>query len=191
MSKLDRVLPQATQLPILNRIVEMVVLGEQDRDWMRDVVGFRNRRNVDYYLEAARWMRLVEELGPPQPTALGRKYVAGRFDPRIALQGLRGRSLFDDVIRASRGTAPTVYVVADVLRRWSFRYSQSTLERRANDFTRLFGRIVREANEPDTERFDIRWARIPSDRIATVGRSPLLWPKTHIFPLGGRRQVPK
>ncbi len=84
MSSLDRVVPQATQLPLLNRLVEMIVLGEDDLTWLQHKIGFKSLRNVYYYLEAARWARLVDEQ-EVRPTSLGRRYVSSRFDPRVLL----------------------------------------------------------------------------------------------------------
>ena len=41
MSNMDQVIPQATQLPILNRLVELVVLGEQDLRWLQEKIGYQ------------------------------------------------------------------------------------------------------------------------------------------------------
>lgn len=41
--------------------VEMVVLGEDDPRWLQHKIGFKNLRHVHYYLEAARWARLIED----------------------------------------------------------------------------------------------------------------------------------
>src|SRR5262249_13182062 len=143
-SKLDEVIPQATQLPILNRLVELVVLGECDPRWLQEQIGFSSQRNVHYYLEAARWARLIHEEGEIVATSLGRRYVLTRFCPSVVLEGMRGRPLFESVLRASKGHSPTPAVVEGVLRRWSFRYSKTTVARRARDFCALFGPALRE-----------------------------------------------
>jgi hypothetical protein len=69
ISSLDRVVRQATQLPLLNRMVEMVVLGEDDPTWLQHKIGFKNLRNVHYYLAAARWARLIERMRSAQPAS--------------------------------------------------------------------------------------------------------------------------
>ena len=75
MSSLDRVIPQAMKLPLLNRLVQMIVLRESDLTWLRRKSGFKGLRNVYYYYgEAARWARLLDE-DEVQPISLGRKYV--------------------------------------------------------------------------------------------------------------------
>lgn len=61
MPSLDRVVRQATQLPLLNRMVEMIVLGYNDPTWFQHKIGFKNLRHVLYYLEVARWARLIED----------------------------------------------------------------------------------------------------------------------------------
>src|SRR5690606_19705160 len=124
MSSLDRVVPQATQLPLLNRMVGIVVLGEDDPTWLQRKIGFKNLRQVHYYLEAARRARLIEE-DAIRPTSLGRRYVSSRFVPHVILDGVRGRALVEEVMCVTGGDMPTPNVVASVLRRWSFRYSQA------------------------------------------------------------------
>lgn len=57
MSSLDRIVRQATQLPLLSRMVEMVVLGEGDPTWLQRKIGFKSLRNVHYYLAAVGWAR--------------------------------------------------------------------------------------------------------------------------------------
>jgi len=187
MPNMDQVIPQATQLPILNRLVELAVLGEQDRRWLQEKIGFKSDRNVYYYLEAARWARLLAEGKRIAATALGRRYVATRFDPRVILEGIRGRPLFEDVMRASGGKPPTPAIVEDVLRRWSFRYSQGTLVRRANDFCTLFGRVVNEAASPRPRELvtTTYWCR--PEEIQAINGTALLWPSLVLCPVQGRR----
>ncbi len=58
ISSLDRVVRRATQLAPLNHKDEMVVFGEDDPTWLQHTVGFKNLRDVRYYLAAARsWRR--------------------------------------------------------------------------------------------------------------------------------------
>ncbi|MCC4321485.1 hypothetical protein [Streptomyces malaysiensis] len=129
MSSLDPGVPQATQLPLLDRMVGMVVLGEDDPTWLQHKIGFKNLRHVHHYLEAARWARLIDE-DAIRPTNLGRRYVSSRFEPHAILEGARGRALVEEVTRVLGGDVPTPNVVASVLRRWSFRYSQGTVTSR-------------------------------------------------------------
>lgn len=187
MSNMDQVIPQATQLPILNRLVELVVLGEQDLRWLQEKIGFKSDRNVYYYVEAARWARLLSEGKQITATALGRRYVATRFDPRVILEGIRGRPLFEDVMRASGGEPPTPAAVEKVLRRWSFRYSQGTLVRRANDFCRLFGRVVREAAEPPARQLVTTTCWCSPSEIPAISGTALLWPSLVLCPVQGRQ----
>ena len=187
MSKMDEVIPQATQLPILNRIVELVVMGEHDPRWLQEKVGFKSQRNVHYYLEAARWARLIAEDGAIASTSLGRRYVATQFDPRVVLEGVRGRPLYEDVLRASNGKPPTPEIVEAVLRRWSFRYSQSTLVRRARDFCRLFGTVMKDAATPAPRELVISGCWCAANEMPTLDGSPLLWPPLALQPVGGLR----
>lgn len=187
MPNMDQVIPQATQLPILNRLVELVVLGERDLHWLQEKVGFKSDRNVYYYLEAARWARLLVENNQIAPTALGRRYVATRFDPRVVLEGIRGRPLFEDVMRASGGAPPTPKLVEGVLRRWSFRYSQGTLVRRANDFCTLFGRVMKEAVSPPPRELVTTTCWCSPGEIPSIQGSALLWPPLLLCPVQGRR----
>lgn len=187
MPNMDQVIPQATQLPILNRLVELVVLGERDLRWLQEKIGFKSDRNVYYYIEAARWARLLSEGKQIAATALGRRYVATRFDPRVILEGIRGRPLFEDVMRASGGEPPTPAVVETVLRRWSFRYSQGTLVRRANDFCRLFGRVVKEAAQPPARQLVTTTYWCSPSEIPAIGGTALLWPALVLCPVQGRQ----
>ena len=41
-------------------------------------------------------------------TSLGHRYVSSRFDPRVILEGVRGRALFEEVMRVTGGDAPTL-----------------------------------------------------------------------------------
>ncbi len=182
MSSLDRVVPQATQLPLLNRLVEMIVLGEGDLTWIQRKIGFKSLRNVYYYLEAARWARLVAEK-EIRPTSLGRRYVSSRFDPRVVLEGVRGRALFEEVMRVTGGDVPTPNVVADVLRRWSFRYSKGTITRRARDFCRLFGRIIDEAANPKEHKLVVETAWLDPAEINTIDGVATLWPALKLTPI--------
>lgn len=187
MSSLDQVVPQATQLPLLNRLVQMIVLGESDLVWLQKKIGFKSPRNLYYYLEAARWARLLEE-DNVQPTSLGRRYVDSRFDPRVVLEGVRGRALFEEVMRVTRGDVPTPDVVADVLSRWSFRYTKGTLERRAHDFCRLFGSIIEHAACPPDYKIVVHTSWVEPREIPTIGGVALMWPIQQLLPLPGFRR---
>jgi hypothetical protein len=48
MLSLDWFVPQATQLPLQNRTVDMVVLGEGDLPRLQHTSGFKNLRDVHY-----------------------------------------------------------------------------------------------------------------------------------------------
>lgn len=182
MSSLDRVVPQATQLPLLNRMVEMVVLGEDDPTWLQHKIGFKNLRNVNYYLEAARWARLIDE-DAIRPTSLGRRYVGSRFDPHVILEGVRGRALFEEVMRVTGGDVPTPDVVVSVLRRWSFRYSKGTVTRRARDFCTLFGRLLDKATNPQERQLVVHSAWVvPQDLLAVDGVAAI-WPALLLTPV--------
>lgn len=185
MSKLDEVIPQATQLPILNRLIELVVMGERDPRWLKEKIGFKSQRNVYYYVEAARWARLLREDGAIAPTSLGRRYVATCFDPRVVLEGIRGRPLLEDIMRASGGQPPTPDVVETVLRRWSFRYSQSTVVRRARDFCTLFGLVMREAATPRPRELVTTTGWCEPGEIPAVDGTATLWPPLALCPVGG------
>ena len=188
MSALDHVVPQATQLPLLNRMVEMVVLGEENLSWLQRKIGFKSPRNVHYYLEAARWARLIEE-DQVRPTSLGRRYVRSRFDPRVVLEGVRGRAFFEEVMRLTNGGVPTPDVVAGVLRRWSFRYSKSTVTRRAGDFCTLFGRIVDEAAHPGERRLVVHSSWIEPQEILVISGVAAVWPVLQLTPIKGIRRI--
>ncbi len=190
MSSLDRVVPQATQLPLLNRMVEMVVLGEEDPTWLQHKIGFKSTRNVYYYLEAARWARLVDE-AEIRPTSLGRRYVTSRFDPRVVLEGVRGRALFEEVMRVTGGDVPTPEVVAGVLRRWSFRYSKGTVARRARDFCTLFGRIIDEAANPKERKLVVTTAWVEPQDVRAIEGVPTIWPALELTPIKGIRRPKK
>lgn len=185
MSALDRVVPQASQPALFDRLVTQVTLGETDLHWLQQKLGFKNLRNVLYYLEAARWARLVEE-SEVRPTSLGRRYVACRCDPRVALEGLRGRALFEEVLRISDGAIPDRSLVEGVLRRWSFRYTGGTVTRRASDFCRLFGTMMSAARTLEVQRLVVstRWVE-PGD-VQTYTRNPILLPELHVA--GGARR---
>ncbi|WP_234345721.1 hypothetical protein [Streptomyces sp. NRRL F-5755] len=127
MSSRDPGVSQATQLPLLDRMVGMVVLGEDDPTWLQHKIGFKNPRHVHHYVDAARWARLIDE-DAIRPTNLGRRYVSSRFEPYAILEGARGRALVEEVMRVPGGDVPTPNVVASVLR--SFRYSQGTVTSR-------------------------------------------------------------
>ena len=188
MSALDHVVPQATQLPLLNRMVEMVVLGEENLLWLQRKIGFKSLRNVHYYLEAARWARLIAE-DRVRPTSLGRRYVRSRFDPRVVLEGARGRALFEEVMRLTNGGVPTPDVVASVLRRWSFRYSKTTVTRRAGDFCTLFGRIVDEAMNPKERKLVVHSAWIEPHDILAINGVATIWPAPQLTPIKGIRRT--
>jgi len=187
MSSLDRVVPQATQLPLLNRLVQMIVLGESDLTWLQKKIGFKSLRNVYYYVEAARWARLLDE-GEVRPTSLGRRDVDSRFDPRVVLEGVRGRALFEEVMRLTGGDVPTPDVVAGVLRRWSFRYSKGTLARRARDFCRLFGSIIEQAASPAELKLVVHTAWVEPRELLTIDGVAIVWPVHQLVPLAGFRR---
>jgi len=187
MSSLDRVVPQATQLPLLNRLVQMIVLGENDLTWLQKKIGFKSLRNVYYYVEAARWARLLDE-DEVRPTSLGRRYVDSRFDPRVVLEGVRGRALFEEVMRVTGGDVPTPDVVAGVLRRWSFRYSKGTLARRARDFCRLFGSIIEQAASPAELKLVVHTAWVEPRELLTIDAVAIVWPVHQLVPLAGFRR---
>jgi len=187
MSSLDRVVPQATQLPLLNRLVQMIVLGESDLTWLQKKIGFKSLRNVYYYVEAARWARLLDE-DEVRPTSLGRRYVDSRFDPRVVLEGVRGRALFEEVMRVTGGDVPTPDVVAGVLRRWSFRYSKGTLARRARDFCRLFGSIIEQAASPAELKLVVHTAWVEPRELLTIDAVAIVWPVHQLVPLAGFRR---
>jgi hypothetical protein len=187
MSSLDRVVPQATQLPVLNRLVQMIVLGETELTWLQRKIGFKSLRNVYYYIEAARWARLLDE-ETVQPTRLGRFYVDSRFDPRLLIEGVRGRALFDEVMRMTRGEVPTVDVVSRILRRWSFRYSKGTLARRAHDFCRLIGSILEQVANPSEERLVVHTAWIEPPGLLALDGAAVLWPVQQLILLPGFRR---
>lgn len=187
MSSLDRVVPQATQLPLLNRLVQMIVLGESDLTWLQKKIGFKSLRNVYYYVEAARWARLLDE-DEVRPTSLGRRYVDSRFDPRVVLEGVRGRALFEEVMRVTGGDVPTPDVVAGVLRRWSFRYSKGTLARRARDFCRLFGSIIEQAARPAELKLVVHTAWVEPRELLTIDAVAIVWPVHQLVPLAGFRR---
>jgi hypothetical protein len=58
----------------LNRLVQMIVPGESDLTWLQKKIRFNSLRKVYYYLEAARWARVLDETRF-DPTSLGRRYV--------------------------------------------------------------------------------------------------------------------
>jgi hypothetical protein len=188
MSSLDRVVPQATQLALLNRLVEMIVLGESDLSSLQKKIGFKSLRNVYYYMEAARWARLLDE-SEVRPTSLGRRYIQSRFDPRVLLEGVRGRTLFEEVMRVTDGDVPTPEVVAGVLRRWSFRYSKGTLARRARDFCRLFGSIIEQAANPAELNLVVHMAWIEPQDLLAIGGVAIVWPVQQLVPLPGFRRT--
>ena len=37
------------------------MLGEDEPTWLQRKIGFKNLRHVRYYLEVARWTRLIED----------------------------------------------------------------------------------------------------------------------------------
>ena len=169
-------------------MVEMVVLGEENLLWLQRKIGFKSLRNVHYYLEAARWARLIEE-DRVRPTSLGRRYVRSRFDPRVVLEGVRGRAFFEEVMRLTDGGVPTPDVVASVLRRWSFRYSKSTVTRRAGDFCTLFGRIVDEAANPKERKLVVHSAWIEPHDILAINGVATIWPAPQLTPIKGIRRT--
>lgn len=190
MSSFDRIVPQATQLPLLNRMVEMVVLGEDELTWLQHKIGFKNLRNVHYYLEAARWARLIEE-DAICPTSLGRHYVNSRFEPRVILEGVRGRALFEEVMRVTGGDVPTPEVVAGVLLRWSFRYSKGTVMRRARDFCTFFGRIIDEAANPKERQLVVHSGLVEPQDLLAVDGVAAIWPALQLVPVKGIRRSKK
>ncbi|WP_143254240.1 hypothetical protein [Amycolatopsis keratiniphila] len=178
MSSLDRVVRQATQLAPLNRIVDMVVFGEDDPTWLQHKIGFENLRNIHYYMAAARWARLIEE-NAIRPTGLGRRYVSSRFEPRVILARVRGRAIFEKVLRVTGDDVPTPDVVAGVLLRWSFRYSKCTVTRRARDFCAIFGEA---ANPKERKLVDHSAWLEPQDLLAIDGVAAI-WPALQLTPI--------
>ncbi|MEU8091706.1 hypothetical protein [Micromonospora chalcea] len=140
-----------------------------------------NLRNVHNYLAAARWARLIEEVAI-RPTDLGRRYVSFRFEPRVILEGVRGRALFEEVMRVTGDDVPTPDVVASVLRRWSFRYSKGTVTRRARDFCTLFGRID-EAASPKERQLLVHSAWVEPQDLLTVDGVAAIWPALSLTPV--------
>ncbi|MGW3397359.1 hypothetical protein [Streptomyces hydrogenans] len=187
MSSLDRAVRQATQLAPLNRIVEMVVLGEDNPTWLQHKIAFKNLRNVHYYLAAARWARLFKE-DAICPTSLGRRYVSSRFEPRVILEGVRGRAIFEGARRVAGDDVPTPDVVASVLRRWSFRCSKGTVTRRARDFCAILGRIIDEAANLKERKLvgHLAWLE-PQDLLAIHGVAAI-WPALQLTPVKGFRR---
>ncbi len=179
MSALDRIVPQASQLALFDRLITQVVLGETDLTWLQHKLGFKNLRNVHYYMEAARWARLVDE-AEVRPTSLGRRYVASRCDPRVAIEGLRGRAFFEEVLRISDGSVPDWVLVEGVLRRWSFRYTGGTVARRAHDFCRLFGTILAVAGAPEVERLVVSIGWVEPGAVLDLRGNPLLLPELQL-----------
>jgi hypothetical protein len=165
----------------------MIVLGESDLTWLQKKIGFKSLRNVYYYVEAARWARLLDE-DEVRPTSLGRRYVDSRFDPRVVLEGVRGRALFEEVMRVTGGDVPTPDVVAGVLRRWSFRYSKGTLARRARDFCRLFGSIIEQAASPAELKLVVHTARVEPRELLSIDGVAIVWPVHQLVPLAGFRR---
>ncbi|MFE5501646.1 hypothetical protein ACFQ73_03735 [Amycolatopsis japonica] len=177
---LDRVVRQATQLAPLNRIVEMVVFGEDDPTWLQHKIGFKNLRNVHYYLAAARWARLIEE-DAVRPTSLGRRYVSSRFEPRVILEGVRGRAIFEEVMRVTGDDVPTPDIVASVLRRWSFRYNKGTVTRRARGFCAIFD----EAANPNERKLVGHSAWLELQDLLAIDGVAAIWPALQLTPVKG------
>ncbi|MFJ6661393.1 hypothetical protein ACIQNG_34365 [Streptomyces sp. NPDC091377] len=187
MSSLDRVVRQATQLAPLNRIVEMVVLGEDDPMWLQHKIAFKNLRNVHYYLAAARRARPFKE-DAIRPTSLGRRYVSSRFEPRVILEGVRGRAIFEEVRRVAGEDVPTPDVVASVLRRWSFRYSKGTVTRRARDFCADLGRIIGEAANSKERKLVGHSAWLEPPDLLAINGIAAIWPAPQLTPVKGIRR---
>jgi hypothetical protein len=187
MSSLDRVVRQATQLAPLNRIVEMVVFGEDDLTWLQHKIGLKNLRNVHYYLAAACWARLIEE-DAIRSTSLERRYVSSRFEPRVILEGVRGHAIFEEVMRVTADDVPTPDVVASVLRRWSFRYSKGTVTRRARDFCAIFGRIIDEAANPKERKLVGHSAWLEPQDLLAIDGVAAIWPALQLTPVKGIRR---
>jgi hypothetical protein len=186
MSPLDRVVRQATQLAPLNRIVEMVVLGEDDPTWLQHKIAFKNLR-IHYYLAAARWARLFKEHAI-RPTSLGIRYVSSRFEPRVILEGIRGRAIFEEVRRVAGDDVPTPDVVASVLRRWSFRYGKGTVTRRACDFCAILGRIIDEAANPKERKLVGHSAWLEPQDLLAINGVAAIWPALPLTPVKGIRR---
>ncbi|MEU1358750.1 hypothetical protein ABZ356_02790 [Micromonospora zamorensis] len=184
MSSLDRVVPQATQLPLLNR---MVVLGDDEPTWLQHKIGFKGLRNVDHYPVAARRARLIEE-DAIRLTSLGRRYVSSRLEPRVILEEVRGRARYEEVMRVTGGDVPTPNVVGSVLPRWSFRYSKGTSTRRPRDFCRLFGRIIDEAASPKESQLMAPSAWVEPQDLLVVGGVAAIWPALSLTPVKGIRR---
>ncbi|SFF70410.1 hypothetical protein SAMN05216251_12510 [Actinacidiphila alni] len=187
MASRDRVVRQAMQLAPLKRIVEMVVLGEDDPTWLQHKIEFKNLRNVHYYLAAARWARLFKE-GGTRPTSLGRRYVSFRFEPRVILEGVRGRAIFEEIRRVAGDDVLTPDVVASVLRRWSFRYSKATVTRRARHFCAILGRIIDEAANPKERKLVGHSAWLEPQDLLAINGVAAIWPALQLTPVKGIRR---
>lgn len=185
---LGRVERQATQLALLNRLVEMVVFGEDDPTWPQHKIKFKNVRNVHYYLAAARWARLIEE-DAIRPTSLGRRYVSSRFGPRVIPEGVRGRAIFEEVMRVTGDDVPALDVVAGVLRRWSFCYSKGTVTRRARDFCAIFGRIIDEAANPRERKLVGHSAWLDPQDLLVIDGVAAIWPALQLTPVKDIRRL--
>jgi hypothetical protein len=168
-------------------MVEMVVLSQDGPTWLQHKIESKSLRNVHYYLSAARWPQLIEE-DAIRPTSLGRRYVSSRFEPRVILEEVRGRSLFEEARRVNGGDVPTPDVVARVLRRWSFRYSKGAVTRRACDFFALFGRIIDEAANPKECKLVVHSAWLEPQDLLAVDGVAAVWPALHLTPVNGIRR---
>lgn len=106
----------------------------------------------------------------------------------MILEGVRGRALFEEVMRVTGDDVPTPDVVASVLRRWSFRYSKGTVTRSARDFCTLFGRIIDEAARPKERQLMVHSASMePQDLLAADGTAAI-WPALSLTPVKGIRR---
>ncbi|MGW3508735.1 hypothetical protein [Streptomyces sp. NPDC000994] len=163
------------------------MFGEDDPTWLQHKIGFKNLRNVHYYLAAARWARLFKE-DAIRPTSLGRRYVGTRFELRVILGRVRDRVIFEEVMRVAGDEMPTPHVVASVLRRWSFRYSKGTVTRRARDFCAILGRIIDEAANPKERKLVGHSAWLEPQDLLAINGVAAIWPALQLTPVKGIRR---
>jgi hypothetical protein len=85
------------------------------------------------------------------------------------------------------GDVPTPDVVANVLRRWSFRYSKGTVTRRAR-FCTIFGRIIDEAANPKKCKLVVHSAWVEPQDLLAVDGVAAIWPALSLTPVKGIRR---
>ncbi|MFJ8253759.1 hypothetical protein [Streptomyces sp. NPDC094466] len=186
MTSLDRVVRQAPQLTPLNRIVEMVVLGEDDPTWLQHKIAFKNLRNVHYYLAATRWARLFKE-DAIRSTSLGRRYVSSRFEPRVILEGVRGFAAARSLRRSGAWLATTCRPRTSSLASCGAEASvtASTVTRRARDFCAILGRIIDEAANPKERKLVGHSAWLEPQDLLAINCVTAIWPALQLTPVKG------